>query len=308
MPISRIAIKKNLSDQGLVLDLNVIQKGWVSQVLGGTFGNANSYSFTDGVLTAVESATIDINVRMTPAMVLTERTPEEVLNFLGGGGPEFVVEITDDDFPRLTINNTPKNGVYTSTLVKMSTGSVWSQTCVVRDIKYNYSEAPATIEFTISTLKPYLEGDKLDFYLGLQNTSFDDSYRNLKAITDELSALNARVDIKDMIMAINTGSKDSYVDIIESNIPYFAHAVYSGGTTGGEVRIQTLSDGQKSIRFGGSINGSVSYGYVSEAYPRILPSSLLSFIINRSSRTHKISTGSGQAHAYVKFFLTKRGL
>lgn len=308
MPISRITIKKNLSDQGLVLDLNVIQKGWVSQVLGGTFGNTNSYSFTDGVLTAVESATIDINVRMTPAMVLTERTPEEVLNFLGGGGPEFVVEITDDDFPRLTINNVPKNGVYTSTLVKMSTGSVWSQTCVVRDIKYNYSEAPATIEFTVSTLKPYLEGDKLDFYLGLQNTSFNDSYRDLKAITDKLNELNVRVDIKDMIMAINTGNKDSYVDIIEPGIPYFAHAVYSGGTTGGEVRIQTLSDDRKSIRFGGSINGSVSYGYVSEAYPRILPSSLLDFIVNRSSRTHKISTGSGQAHAYVKFFLTKRGL
>lgn len=308
MPISRIAIKKNLSDQGLVLDLNVIQKGWVSQILGGTFGNTNSYSFTDGVLTAVESATIDINVRMTPAMVLTERTPEEVLNFLGGGGPEFVVEITDDDFPRLTINNVPKNGVFTSTLVKLSTGSVWSQTCVVRDIKYNYSEAPATIEFTISTLKPYLEGDKLDFYLGLQNTSFNDSYRDLKAITDELNALNVRVDIKDMIMAINTGNKDSYVDIIESNIPYFIHAVYSGGTTGGEVGIQTLSDDRKSIRFRGSINGSVSYGYVTEAYPRILPSSLLDFIVNRSSRTHKISTNSGQAHAYVKFFLTKRGL
>lgn len=308
MPISRIAIKKNMSDQGLVLDLNVIQKGWVSQVLGGTFGNTNSYSFTDGVLTAVESATIDINIRMTPAMVLTERTPEEVLNFLGGGGPEFVVEITDDDFPRLTINNVPKNGVYTSTLVKMSTGSVWSQTCVVRDIKYNYSEAPATIEFTVSTLKPYLEGDKLDFYLGLQNTSFNDSYRDFKAITDKLNELNVRVDIKDMIMAINTGNKDSYVDIIEPGIPYFAHAVYSGGTTGGEVRIQTLSDDRKSIRFGGSINGSVSYGYVSEAYPRILPSSLFSFILNRSSHTHKISTGSGQAHAYVKFFLTKRGL
>lgn len=308
MPISRIAIKKNLSDQGLVLDLNVIQKGWVSQVLGGTFGNANSYSFTDGVLTAVESATIDINVRMTPAMVLTERTPEEVLNFLGGGGPEFVVEITDDDFPRLTINNVPKNGVYTSTLVKLPTGSVWSQTCVVRDIKYNYSEAPATIEFTVSTLKPYLEGDKLDFYLGLQNTSFNDSYRDLKAIADKLNELNARVDIKDMIMAINTGSKDSYVDIIESNIPYFIHAVYSGGTTGGEVHIQTLSDNRKSIRFGGSINKPVSYGYVSEAYPRILPSNLLNFIVNRSSRTHKISTSSGQAHAYVKFFLTKRGL
>lgn len=308
MPISRIAIKKNRSSQGLVLDLNVIQKGWVSQILGGTFGNTDSYSFTDGVLTAVESATIDINVRMTPAMVLTERTPEEVLNFLGGGGPEFVVEITDDDFPKLTIDNVPKNGVYTSTLIKSSTGSVWSQSCVVRDIKYNYSEAPATIEFTISTLKPYLEGDKLNFYLGLQNTSFNDSYRDLNAITDKLNELNARVDIKDMIMAINTGNKDSYVDIIEPGIPYFAHAVYSGGTTGGEVHIQTLSDDRKSIWFGGSINGSVSYGYVSEAYPRILPSNLFSFIVNRSSRTHKISTGSGQAHAYVKFFLTKRGL
>lgn len=308
MPISRIAIKNNRSDQGLVLDLNVIQKGWVSQILGGTFGNTNSYSFTDGVLTAVESATIDINVRMTPAMVLTERTPEEVLNFLGGGGPEFVVEITDDDFPMLVIDNVPKNGVYTSTLVETSTGSVWSQTCIVRDIKYNYSEAPATIEFTISTLKPYLEGAKLDFYLGLQNTSFNDSYRDLKAITDKLNALNIRVDILDMIMAINTGTKDYYADIIEPGIPYFAHAVYSGGTTGGEVRIQTLSDDRKSFRFGGSINGSVSYGYVSEAYPRILPSSLLSFIVNRSSRTHKISTGSGQAHAYIKFFLTKRGL
>lgn len=308
MPISRIAIKKNLSDQGLVLDLNVIQKGWVSQVLGGTFGNTNSYSFTDGVLTAVESATIDINIRMTPAMVLTERTPEEVLNFLGGGGPEFVVEITDDDFPRLAINNVPKNGVYTSTLVKMSTGSVWSQTCVVRDIKYNYSEAPATIEFTVSTLKPYLEGAKLDFYLGLQNTSFNDSYRDLKAITDTLNELNVCVDIEDMIMAINTGNKDSYVDIIEYGIPYFAHAVYGGGTTGGEVRIQTLSDNRKSITFGGSLNRLASYGYVSEAYPRILPSRLLSLIINRSSRTHKISTNLGQAHAHVKFFLTKRGL
>lgn len=308
MPISRIAIKKNLSDKGLVLDLNVIQKGWVSQILGGTFGNTNSYSFTDGVLTSVESSTIDINVRMTPAMVLTERTPEEVLNFLGEGKPEFIVEITDQDFPYLSINTALKNGVATSTLIESPTGSIWSQTCVVRDIKYNYSEAPATIEFTISTLKPYLEGAKLDFYFGLQNTSFNASYDEFRVITHRLYELNASVDIKNMIMAINTGSKDSYTDIVEHGIPYFAHAVYGGGTTGGEIRIETLSDNRKSITFGGSLNRLASYGYVTEAYPSISPTNLLYFIANRSSRTHKISTNWGQAHTYVKFFMTKRGL
>ena len=309
MPISRIELIGTGINQ-LVLDLNVIQRGWVTQILGGTFATTNSYSFTDGNLTNVEMSSIDINVRMTPAMTYTERTPEEVLSFLGGVNSDYTVRLIDTDFPDLNIRTSIVNatGLATTTLLESKTASRWSQKCVVHNVKYNYSEKPATIEFTVSTLKPFLEGSALELYHGLKNTPRNTSFNQISNVCDRLKALKAKVALRKMDLAAPAGAANASDNLRISDSPYFAHIEYSGGNDPGQISITTLLDGRTVFAFGGSLNRTLSYGYVSEAYPAISPDTLLDLIDNTLSRNYKINSSLGPVNAYAKFVLVKKGL
>lgn len=309
MPISRIELKGTGINQ-LTLDLNVIQKGWVTQILGGTFANTNSYSFTDGNLTNIETSSIDINVRMTPAMTYTERTPEEVLSFLGGVNSDYTVRLTDTDFPDLGIRTSVNNatGVATISLLESNLASLWSQKCVVHSIKYNYSEKPATIEFTISTLKPFLEGTALDFYHGLKNTPRNTSFNQLSNVCDRLNALKVKAAIRKMDLSAPAGTSGTADNLRIPDSPYFAHIEYVGGSDPGQISVTTLFDGRTVFAFGGGLNNTLSYGYVSESYPAISPDVLLGLVNNTLSRNYKVNSVLGPVNAYIRFVLVKKGL
>lgn len=307
MPISRISLWSLTDLKRLEFDLNVIQQGWVAQIIEGTFGAKTNFSFTDGNLTSVESSTIDINVRLTPVVTITERTPESILNFLAGVAMNSEVNITDTDIPGLSINYTTKNDVSTATLLEAPT-STWSQACIIREIKYNYSENPATIEFTISTTKPFLRGSVLDFYYKLKNTPKSDSYSQFNTIFNRLTELNVSGDVEGLALALPPGEKGSSRTVTVNNFPYKIFVRTEDTTKACEAWIRSYNSGHKKFSFVGGANGLISYAYVEEAYPMFRSNVVREVITNYGDMGHKIQFPIGNASSWIRFVHMKRGL
>ena len=308
MPISRISISSSVDNSVLHLDLNVIQKGWVAQIIEGTFANSTKYSFTDGNLTSVESSSIDIHVRLTPVVSITERTPEEILSFLGRIGKNSSVTLTDTDIPYLYIKYVKNNNnTYTATLEERP-NSIWTQNCLVREIKYNYSENPATIEFTISTTKPYLKGSTLDFYYRIGDTSDSEASWQFSRIFRRLLDLNVYGDLEGFAISTPAGSKGSSKTIKNNNFPYVIFIKTGNPSKACEIRLQERVNGDKYFLFEGGSDKNASYGYVTEANP-IFDASIVKYIIENHGRfSSKIQAPLGQVSTWARFVQLKRGL
>lgn len=307
MPISRISLWSLVNLKRLDFDLNVIQQGWVAQIIEGTFGDKTSFSFTDGNLTSVESSTIDINVRLTPVVTITERTPESILNFLAGVARKSEVTITDTDIPGLSIKYTTQNDVSTATLSEAPTSS-WSQACIVREIKYNYSANPATIEFTISTTRPFLRGSVLDFYYKLKNTPKADSYSQFNTIFNRLTELNVQGDIEGLALALPPGYKGNSETVSVNNFPYKIYVRTEDATKPCEAWIQTSAQGRKSFSFVGGANSITSYAYIEDAYPMFSANVVREVIANYGDKGYQMGMPIGKASSWVRFVHMKRGL
>lgn len=307
MPISKISIWSGFSYKYLDFELNVIQEGWVAQIIDGTFGDKTSFSFTDGNLTSVEYSNIDINVRLTPAVTITERTPESILNFLAGASRKSEVTLIDTDIPGLSIDYKTKNNVSTANLQE-NPYSRWSQQCIIREIKYNYSENPATIEFTISTTKPFLNGSTLDFYYKLNNTPKVDAYNQFNVIIDRLIKLNVYGDIGGLALALSPGIKGSSRTISIPGFPYKMFVRTADATKPCEVKLNVYTNGSKSFYFTGGSNAITSYAYVEEAHPMFSPHTIRTLLNTHGDEGYQITLPEGRVSSWVRFVQRKRGL
>lgn len=307
MPISQISLWSIVDLKRLEFDLNVIQEGWVAQIIEGTFGDKTSFSFTDGNLTSVESSTIDINVRLTPVVTITERTPESILNFLAGIARKSEVTITDTDTPGLSIRYTTQNDVSTATLLE-NPSSNWSQSCIIREIKYNYSENPATIEFTISTTKPFLKGSVLDFYYKLKNTPKAASQSQFNTIFNRLTELNVSGDIEGLALALPPGYKGNSRTVTVDNFPYKMYVRTEDATKACEAWIQTSPQGRKTFSFVGGANSHTSYAYIEQAYPIFSANVVRNVIANYGDMGYQMTMPQGKASSWIRFVHMKRGL
>ena len=307
MPISRITIQSNSTGKDLIFDLNTIQEGWVAQIIEGTFGINNNYSFTDGNLTSIESSNIDINVRLTPVVAITGRTPESILNFINSTANEAKVTLVDTDTPGLRIDYKTIGDVSTAKLVEFPT-SYWSQECIIREIKYNYSENPAKIEFTISTTKPFLEGSTLDFYYGIRKTPSVDLRTQFNSIFNRLVELEVYGDIEGLSMIFDPVSVNYYRQIDVNGLPYKILIRTVDNTKGCELWINKSSSGYKTYSFRGGANGVSSYGYITESYPMFSVLKVKYLLENYTNTSHQIHTIYGATTAWIKFVQIKRGL
>lgn len=307
MPISRITIRSSTTSKDLIFDLNTIQQGWVAQIIEGTFGDTRSYSFTNGNLTNVESKSIDINIRLTPAMTITERTPEEILRFLSGAYVNSEVTLIDTDVKGLNINYISNGDIYNAELSELPS-SIWYQKCVIREIKYNYSEKPATIEFTISTMKPFLIGSTLDFYYGIRNTPQQVYRQQFYKIFERLRDLNVYGDIEGLAMTFPQSYKDFSRTIAFNDFPYVVYIKTEKPNLPCELQLNKSTSGDKTFTFRGGASYSSSYAYVTEAYPMFTISHVKYLLDAYGYTTDKINTGYGPAAAWIRFVQIKKGL
>ena len=260
MPISKLTLTSSLSKRQFIFDLNVINKGWVAQVIEGTFSTSSSYSFTDATITSSENSPIDINVRLTPTVSIPELSSNEILSFLNFMLPGSTVELEYDNIPSPTVvyTRTNSSSPYEPS-VRESNVSRWKQNCVIREIKYNYSEHPATIEFTISTEKPYLEGSELTLYHLAGGRA---PYQTHSEIFNKLATYNFLWDLVTLVAVYPAISVGNYRTISYSDFPYVMVAYSNNSSSPLEVRIDTNSSGAKAFSFRQGANPQSSYAYI----------------------------------------------
>ena len=201
-----------LNDNGLELPLylNRADRGWVAQILNGSFGPNREYNFTGNVVTSMSEKHIDINMRLTPTVPIPERPARYFLDYLSSKRIS-TVEITD---PSLVVPmvkyKSNETTTYTPPDISLGRVSPFTQSCVIRELKYNYSECPATIEFTISTKLPIMYGYTFALYMGLGNQTWTQAQNDIIATIQSFATGIGLVDIRELKLSLPAIGNSKY--------------------------------------------------------------------------------------------------
>ena len=205
----------------LPLFLNRVDRGWVAQILNGSFGPNREYNFTGNVVTSMTEKQIDINMRLTPAVPIPERPARYLLNYLSSKDIS-TVELTNPSLIVPKVNYKPnETTTYTKPTVTFDRVSPFTQACVIRELKYNYSESPATIEFTISTKLPIMYGYSFTLYMGLGNQNWNRSVSDIVTTIQTISTEIGPVDIRELQLSLPAIGNQKY-RIFDGDMDMFA--------------------------------------------------------------------------------------
>lgn len=292
----------------MTLQLNEVTDGWVPQILNGTFGSNRNYSFTGNVVTSMSEQQIDINMRLTPVVPVPKKPARYFLDYLSSSKIRSV-ELVDSTFicPNVEyVSN--ETTTYTKPRVNTYGHNKLEQSCVIREIKYNYSESPATIEFTISTKIPILYGPTFTIYMGLGNQNWSQAVADVRRVISEITPQIEEVDFRNIVLslpAIGTSKYDLFttdLDIIRATLK--GNATNNPGT----FSMYSFIDGTRrfSITGGYDVNAAASYSLM--AYPSF-PLSDLDLWVTFLKPAPKINLGSvGNGYAKLEMVTVRKGL
>lgn len=298
-----------LSGRGFVSDLNREDRGWVAQILNGSFGINKEYNFTGNVVTTVTDKPIDINVRLTPTVPIPERSPRYFLDTLSNSS-DLTVQLTDDSIKAPSINyKYNETTTYTKPEVLFNRKVIWKQDCVVREIKYDYSSNPATIDFTITTKNPVLYGPEIGIFVGLGNQNWSQAINDAQSILDKLYANLGYFDITRLRVGLPPVGSDSY-QIFNRGLTQF-HAYVNGSSTteNGLFEMTKSETGGRVFKITGGYQALSSTCYASEAYPTITPTDISAFLKNLNRTPAKFAIPNvGNAYVAIDLVMTRKGL
>lgn len=277
MVYSKIAIRPTSGLLATVY-LNREFSGWAGQIIGGSFGSNTEYNFTGNVATTVTDKPIDINVRLTPTVPIPKTSARYYLNVLSNS-KDFTVSLTDDDINAPSIlykyNETT---TYTKPSILFNRNVIWKQSCVIREIKYNYSENPATIEFTVTTKQPVLYGPELSIYVGFGNQNWSQAIVDVNDVFNQINSTIGYVDITRLRIGLPPVGTTSY-QIFNQGLTQFHAKVVGSSTTENGLFDMTKSDtGGRLFNITGGYQPLSSTCYASEAYPSIPATDIMAFI------------------------------
>lgn len=297
------------SGRGFVTDLNREDRGWVAQILNGSFGVNKEYNFTGNVVTTVTDKPIDINVRLTPTVPVPERPPRYFLDTLANSS-DLTVQITDDSIKAPSINyKYNETTTYTKPQVLYNRKVIWKQDCVIREIKYDYSARPATIDFTITTKNPVLYGPELSILVGLGDQNWSKAITDAQSILDDLYANLGYFDIVRLRVGLPPVGAKSY-QIFNRGLTQF-HAYVNGSSTteNGLFEMSKSETGSRLFKITGGYQALSSTCYASEAYPTITPNDISAFLKNFSYQPVKFNVPNvGNAYVVIDLVMTRKGL
>ena len=300
MAYSLITLKPS-SGPSWVQRLNEVDDGWVAQILNGSFGNNKDYNFTGNVVTTTTDKPIDINIRLTPTVPVPERPARYFLDLLSSE-KDMSVELRDDSImaPTITYKRNEVN-TYTPPTLALKQKVYWKQDCVVREVKYNYSDNPATIEFTLSTKTPVLDGPIFDIYVGLGNQNWR------QATDDAIFLLNnplfkiGYVDVETLSIGLPPVGDSSY-QIFNDGLTHFkAKMVGNSTTNNGFFTMTRYIDGRRDFKISGGYNDTASLCYSSIAFPLTPLTDVITFL--RTLREPAKFNVAGYGPCYVKMSL-----
>ena len=277
MVYSKIVIRPN---GGLLASiyLNREFSGWVGQIIGGSFGSNTEYNFTGNVVTTVTDKPIDINVRLTPTVPIPRTPARYYLNVLSNS-KDFTVILTDDDIQAPSIvyryNETT---TYTKPSILFNRNVLWKQSCVIREIKYNYNENPATIEFTVTTKQPALYGPEFSVYTGFGNQNWSQAIADTSSVFDQINSVIGYVDINRLRIGLPPAGTTSYNIFNQGLTQFHANVVGSSTTENGLFEMTKTDTGGRLFNISGGYQPLSSTCYVSEAYPAIPAPDIMAFI------------------------------
>lgn len=277
MVYSKIAIRPT---SGLLASiyLNREFSGWAGQIVGGSFGSNTEYNFTGNVATTVTDKPIDINVRLTPTVPVPQTSARYYLNVLSNG-KDFTVSLTDDDIqaPSILYKNN-ETTTYTKPSILFNRNVIWKQSCVIREIKYNYSENPATIEFTVTTKQPALYGPEISVYAGFGNQNWSQAIVDVNDVFNRINSTIGYVDITRLRIGLPPVGTTSYQIFNQGLTQFHAKVVGSSTTENGLFEMTKTDTGSRLFSITGGYQPLSSTCYASEAYPAIPASDIMAFI------------------------------
>lgn len=277
MVYSKIAVRPS---SGLLASIYLNQEynGWAGQIIGGSFGSNTEYNFTGNVVTTVTDKPIDINVRLTPTVPVPRTPARYYLNTLANS-KDFTVSLTDDDIQAPSIlykyNETT---TYTKPSILFNRNVLWKQSCVIREIKYNYAENPATIEFTVTTKQPVLYGPEFSVYVGFGNQNWSQAIVDVNSVFDKINSVIGYVDITRLRIGLPPVGNTSWQIFNQGLTQFNAKVVGSSTTENGLFEMTKTDTGGRAFSITGGYQPLSSTCYASEAYPAIPATDIMAFI------------------------------
>lgn len=307
MVYSKISIRPS---SGLLASiyLNAEFNGWVGQIIGGSFGSNTEYNFTGNVVTTVTDKPIDINVRLTPTVPIPQKSARYYLNTLSNG-KDFTISLTEDGIQAPSIlykyNETT---TYTKPSILFNKNVVWKQTCVIREIKYNYSENPATIEFTITTKNPVMYGPEVSIYAGFGNQNWSQAVDDVGEVFNKINSTIGYVDITRLRIGLPPVGNTSWQIFTQGLTQFNAQVVGSSTSEAGLFEMTKTDIGGRLFKISGGYQPLSSTCYAREAYPAIPAPDIMSFL--RALRTPAKFTIPNYGNCFVAMdlMMVRKGL
>lgn len=292
----------------LPLYLNRVNRGWVAQILNGSFGPNREYDFTGNVVTSMTEKHIDINMRLTPAVPIPEKPARYFLDYLSSKRVSRV-EITDPTLVYPTVRYKPnETTTYTKPTISFGAVSSFDQSCVIRELKYNHTESPATIEFTISTKLPIMYGDTFTLYMGLGNQNWAQAKTDIISTIQSIATEIGPVDIRELQLSLPAIGTSKY-RIFDGDMDMFA-ALLTGNSSSnpGVFSMYGLIDGTRRYSITGGYDANAAACYAYESYPSFDIRSLITWISSlREPPKIKLDT-MGSGYCKLEIVMTRKSL
>lgn len=292
----------------LPLYLNRVDRGWVAQILNGSFGPNREYDFTGNVVTSMTEKHIDINMRLTPAVPIPERPARYFLDYLSSKRISRV-ELSDPKFVFPIVKYKPKETTtYTKPTLSFGSVSSFDQSCIIRELKYNYSENPATIEFTVSTKLPIMYGDSFTLYMGLGNQNWTQAQSDIISTIQSIASQIGPVDVRELQLSLPAIGTSKY-RIFDGDMDMFA-AVLQGNSSSkpGVFTMYGLIDGTRRFSITGGYDANAAACYAYESYPSFDIRSLISWLRTLREPPKIELDNMGLGYCKLEIVTTRKGL
>ena len=307
MTYTKVRILNN-DTMELPLYLNRVDRGWVAQILNGSFGPNREYNFTGNVVTSMSEKQIDINMRLTPAVPVPERPARYFLDYLSSKRIS-TVELTDPSLIVPVVKYTPnETTTYTKPTITFGKVSPFTQSCVIRELKYNYTESPATIDFTISTKLPIMYGDSFTLYMGLGNQNWTQAQSDIISTIQTIATQIGPIDIRVLQLSLPAIGTSKY-RIFDGDMDMFA-AMLKGNSSSnpGVFSMYGLIDGTRRFSISGGYDANAAACYAYEAYPAFNIRQLSSWL-RYIKEPPKISfDGVGNGYCKLEMVMARKNL
>lgn len=308
MTYTKVVVNTNT---GLTLpfNLNRVDRGWVAQILNGTFGSNREYNFTGNTVTSMSEKEIDINMRLTPAVPIPERSARYFLDYLSSPRVD-TVELTDPDMKVPVVTYTKnETTTYTKPTISYSPVNPFRQACVIRELKYNYSESPSTIEFTISTKLPIMYGYSFVLYIGLGNQNWYPALSDVITTIQELAPNIGPVDLRQLKLSLPAIGNQKYTIFNDTMRDMFGATLQGNSTANpGVFTMNGLIDGTRRFSIEGGYDANAAACVAYQAYPAFDIRDLTTWLRGLKQPPKIALDNIGNGFAKIELVMVRKGL